>query len=91
MCISGRSMHGSCKLVVWKTADNFSAFQILKGPTQKVVLRTQSKNTRNFHFVTTRHLKEGPVLRSHKFNRFEQRKIVEPCYQNENGHADQQK
>ena len=39
------------------------------------MLRTQSKNARNFHFVTTRHLEEEPVLRSHKFNRFEQQKL----------------
>ena len=39
------------------------------------MLRTQRKNARNFHFVTTRHFEEEPVLRSHKFNRFEQQKF----------------
>ena len=39
------------------------------------MLRTQRKNARNFHFVTTRHLEEEPVLRSHKFNRLEQQKF----------------
>ena len=40
------------------------------------MLRTQSKNNRNFHFVTTlSHLEEGPVLRSHKFDRSEQQKL----------------
>ena len=39
------------------------------------MLKTQRKNARNFHFVTTRHLEEEPILRSHKFNRFEQQKF----------------
>ena len=37
--------------------------------------RTQSKNVRNFHFVATTHLEEEPLLRTHKFNRFERQDI----------------
>ena len=60
--------HGKHLTIFWH-------FKYCKGP-QKVMLRTQSKNNRNFHFVTTlRHLEEGPVLRSHKFDRSEQQKL----------------
>ena len=80
MCTSGtcRSMNAQyewrCKLLILKTSDNFRAFQILKGPTKGHVENSE-QNARNFYFVTTRHLEEEPVLRSHKFNRFEQQKL----------------
>ena len=43
------------------------------------MLRTEGKNAGNFHFASTRHLEEEPVLRSRKFNRFEQQKLWNPA------------
>ena len=39
------------------------------------MLRTQRKNARNVHFVPTKHLEKGQVLKSHKLNGSEKQKL----------------